>query len=45
MQICDNRCTNIESNRKKLNKNLPNVLNFETVRSTFIKHQKEEMTK
>lgn len=30
---------------EKLNKNLPSVLNFETVRSTLIKHQKDEMTK
>ena len=44
MKICDNRCTNVESD-KKLSKNLSSVLNFETVRSTFIKHQKDEMTK
>lgn len=42
MQVCNNKW--VESHQK-INKNLPNVLNSEIVRSTFIKHQKEVMTK
>lgn len=44
MQIYDNSYTHIER-PWKLNKMLPNVLNFEIVRSTCIKHQKEEKRK
>lgn len=40
--MCNNKW--VESHQK-INKNLPNVLNSEIVGSTFIKHQKEEMTK